>query len=193
MPKTETFDRKQVLKKATEIFHSKGYNGTSMQDLVDATTINRSSIYNSFGNKLGMFIEVLTYYQNDSNIHFSKKIATTYNAIDTIKGVFDAVVYDIIKDVDCKGCLLVNSTSEMVNQNDTIRSFIENHQDRMLAFLEDIVIRGQMERVFNTEVTAHQYALYLYTVIQGLQMTGILHKNKEKLTSIVETVLKSLE
>ena len=49
MPKLETFDKVQVIDKAMYLFHAKGYHLTSMQDLVDATGLNRSSIYNSFG------------------------------------------------------------------------------------------------------------------------------------------------
>ena len=54
MPKTEIFNRVDVLDKAAKIFSNKGFNGTSMQDLVDTTGLNRSSIYNSFGSKLDL-------------------------------------------------------------------------------------------------------------------------------------------
>ena len=49
-----------------------------------------------------------------------------------------------------------------------------------------------MEKVFNEDQTANQYALYLFTAIQGLQMTGILNKNKEDLTNLINNILKVL-
>ncbi|MEL7003668.1 MAG: TetR family transcriptional regulator, partial [Bacteroidota bacterium] len=42
MPKTESFDRDEVMDRTMKLFWKKGYNGTSMQDLVDATQLNRS-------------------------------------------------------------------------------------------------------------------------------------------------------
>ena len=63
MPKTESFDRKEVLEQAKEAFWKKGYGSTSMQDLVEATKLNRSSIYNSFGDKFNLFLECLKLYQ----------------------------------------------------------------------------------------------------------------------------------
>ncbi len=192
MPKTETFNRKEVLQKATQIFHKKGYNGTSMQDLVDATSLNRSSIYNSFGSKLNMFLEVLSFYQSYHNTNFSQGIANSYNATEAIETIFELNLNEILNDEDRKGCMIVNCKSEMVNQEPSIKSFMEKNQDRMIAMLEDIVYKGQMEKVFNHKQTASQYALYLFSSIQGLRMTGILNKNNEDLKNLINTVLKVL-
>ena len=193
MPKVETFNRNEVLQRATEVFHKKGYNGTSMQDLVDATNLNRSSIYNSFGSKLGMFMEVLSYYQQNYTNELEKSIANTYNAIDAIKAVFDVTLQYILNDTDQKGCLIINSTSEMTNQDNTIKSFIEQNHDRMIALLEDIVTKGQMQRLLNHEQSAFQYALYLYSSIQGLRMTGIINKNQDELKNLIDTIIEVLQ
>ncbi|GAA4278893.1 TetR/AcrR family transcriptional regulator [Aquimarina mytili] len=192
MPKTETFNRNQVLQKATEVFHKKGYNGTSMQDLVDATSLNRSSIYNSFGSKLGMFMEVLSFYQSSGKDQMGKELMHSHNSSDTIKAIFEMYLNDILNDNDRKGCLIVNCKSEMVNQEPIIKSFMEQNQEQTLAMLEDVVHNGQMEKVFNQNQTANEYALYLYSSIQGLRMTGILNNNEEELRNIINTVLKAL-
>ncbi|MCK8520532.1 TetR/AcrR family transcriptional regulator [Aquimarina sp. D1M17] len=192
MPKVETFNRKEVLQNATLVFHQKGYNGTSMQDLVDATSLNRSSIYNSFGSKLGMFMEVLSHYHTYTKNNIGKEIVKTHNAADTIKSLFDWYIKDILNDNDRKGCLIVNCKSEMSNQEPLIKSFMEQNQEQMLAMLEDIVYSGQMEKVFNEDQTAGQYALYLFSSIQGLRMTGILNSNEDELKNIVDTILKVL-
>ncbi len=192
MPKTETFDRNQVLQRATEVFHLKGYNGTSMQDLVDATTLNRSSIYNSFGSKLSMFLEVLSYYQSNVSGKIDGKLIHSHNASDMVSAIFEIYIDDILRDEDKKGCLIINCKSEITNQEPLINSFIEKSQDRMTTMLEDIVCNGQMEKIFNQNQTASQYALYLFSSIQGLRMTGIIHKNEEDLRNLIQNILKIL-
>ncbi|KAA1245082.1 TetR/AcrR family transcriptional regulator [Aquimarina sp. RZ0] len=189
MPKVETFDRNQVLLKATEIFQKKGYNGTSMQDLVDVTNLNRSSIYNSFGCKLGIFMEVLSFYKNDIDQSFEKELIKTYNTADAIKVIFEITLKSILEDDDKKGCLLVNCTSEMANQEPIVHSFVEKNQDKMIAMIEDIINKGQLQKIFNEKQTASQYALYLFTSLQGLRMTGILNKNEEELRNLVNNIL----
>jgi TetR/AcrR family transcriptional repressor of nem operon len=192
MPKVESFDRNTVLQKATEVFHKKGYNGTSMQDLVEATTLNRSSIYNSFGSKLNMFIEVLSHYQSFYGNKIGQKLTQSYNASEAIEAIFDLYVHEIINDNDRKGCLVINCKSEMTNQEPLIKSHMEKNQDLMIAMLEDIVTKGHMEKIFNQNQTASQYALYLFSSIQGLRMTGILIKNEEDLKNLTRTILKVL-
>jgi len=181
------------LKNATEVFHKKGYNGTSMQDLVDATGLNRSSIYNSFGSKLGLFLSVLSFYQNTGTKKMGKEMVQSHNASEMLQSIFDCYVKEIINDPERKGCLIVNCTSEMTNQEPLIKSFIEVNQDRMIALLEDVVHNGQMEKVFNEKQTAAQYALYLYSSIQGLRMTGILTTNEKELNNLINTVLSVLQ
>ena len=192
MPKEETFNRVQVLEKATEVFHKKGYNGTSMQDLVDATSLNRSSIYNSFGSKLNMFLKVLSFYQSVHSKNFSLGLAKSYNAKEAIETIFNLHLNEIITDKDRKGCLVINCKSEMANQEVSIKSFIEKNQERMIALLEDIVTKGQMEKIFNQNQTANQYALFLFSSIQGLRMTGILNKNEEELKKLIQIILNTL-
>ena len=67
MPRVEIFNRDEVLEKAVRLFHNKGYNATSMQDLVDATGLNRSSIYNSFGSKKELYQQSLRAYKEQAN------------------------------------------------------------------------------------------------------------------------------
>ncbi|MDQ6889496.1 MAG: TetR/AcrR family transcriptional regulator, partial [Bacteroidota bacterium] len=59
MPKKEMFDNEEVLKKALSLFWEKGYNGTSISDLETVTGINRSSIYNTYGDKNQFFLKAL--------------------------------------------------------------------------------------------------------------------------------------
>ena len=66
MPRTEDFNREEVLGKAKGHLWLKGFNGTSMQDLVDVTGLNRSSIYNSFGSKMELYLQSLKKYQGDN-------------------------------------------------------------------------------------------------------------------------------
>jgi TetR/AcrR family transcriptional regulator, transcriptional repressor for nem operon len=51
MPRIKAFDETDIIEKAKNLFQLKGYEGTSMQDLVDTLQISRSSIYDTFGDK----------------------------------------------------------------------------------------------------------------------------------------------
>lgn len=59
MARPRTFDRNQVLRDAVEVFRDKGYDATSVPDLVDRLGICRQSLYVEFGDKRGLYLEAL--------------------------------------------------------------------------------------------------------------------------------------
>ena len=62
MGRPKSYDRSEVLRKATDLFWRKGYEGTHLGELVQATGINRFSLYKEFGGKEGLFQAALETY-----------------------------------------------------------------------------------------------------------------------------------
>lgn len=192
MPKVETFDKDLVINQAMDVFHDKGFNATSMQDLVDATGLNRSSIYNSFGCKLDLFLECLKTYQDKYSLKNQAVVNKANNALETIQFIFEMYLNEALNPNIRKGCFIVNCKSEMANHEASITSFLLNNQNNTLSFLENIVSNGQNESVFNTDKSSKDYALYLFSAIQGFRMTSILISDKKQLQNIINTITQTL-
>ena len=62
MARTKTFDPSVALEQAMAVFWLKGYEATSMQDLVEAMGINRASLYATFGDKRQLFLAAIAHY-----------------------------------------------------------------------------------------------------------------------------------
>lgn len=192
MPKVEVFDKSLVLEQASNVFHLKGYNATSMQDLVEVTGLNRSSIYNSFGNKLSLFLECLKDYQNKYQKKTSSTLIKAKNPIEAIRAIFNLYLTEIVIDEDKKGCLIINCKSEMANQELSINNFLNQNQEQTLLLFEGLVYEGQNEGLINSKQTAKDYSLFLFSSIQGFRMTGILINDKQQLQGIINTTLQIL-
>jgi TetR/AcrR family transcriptional repressor of nem operon len=59
MGRPRSFDTAQVLASARDAFVSDGYNGTSIDNLLRATGLQRASLYQAFGSKRGLFVTIL--------------------------------------------------------------------------------------------------------------------------------------
>ena len=110
MARSCNFDRQDKLIAAMELFWQKGYADTSVSDLVAHLKINRFSLYNSFGDKLSLYRESLSYYL----AHYSQpKLAPLFvddADLDTIKDYIEAF---IAQQVDQPyGCFLQNAILE---------------------------------------------------------------------------------
>ncbi|MCH9661341.1 MAG: TetR/AcrR family transcriptional regulator [Bacteroidetes bacterium] len=192
MPRTEEFNRTNVLDKAILVFWKKGYNGTSMQDLVDATGLNRSSIYNSFGSKMALYHESLKKYQGDSGALFERVNEQHRNALERIGLLFIYVMEDIVGDSEKKGCMLINCFTEMGNQDGQLRDLLEGNQDRLIGIFDDLVQKGQMDGSIRNNEESQLLAHYLVNAFQGFRITGLSVQDPKTLKSIIQNILKTL-
>lgn len=192
MPRSEDFNREQVLDKAKNAFWMKGYNGTSMQDLVDATGLNRSSIYNSFGSKMELYQQSLKQYQSESSTIFDKAKQQDRTAIETIGLVFVYALEDILGDQERKGCMLINCHTEMGNQDEQLKALFSANQERLVEIFEDLVKQGQEDGSIRKTEKSDLLAYYLVNGFQGLRITGMNSTDPKVLKSIIQNILKTI-
>jgi TetR/AcrR family transcriptional repressor of nem operon len=186
MPKTETFDKELVIKQVTKVFHDKSYSLTSMQDLVDATGLNRSSIYNTFGSKLDLYMLCLKDYQKISINNINEIISSSNCYINTLERIFNLNAHNE------NGCLINSCVTEMANQENTINSFLKSNDEGMIQLFKDIVEKGQELGSINKNKTAYEYAIYLVSSLKGFNLSTVLmNKSKDK-QSIINTILSVL-
>ena len=107
MPRVEDFNRADVIEKAKEVFWKKGYEATSMQDLVDAMGLNRSSIYNSFGGKMELYRESIRTYQKETNAYLRDALVAG-DPMEALESLFENAIQSIVLDKDNKGCFNMN-------------------------------------------------------------------------------------
>ena len=192
MPRSEDFDRSQVLQNAKEVFWVKGYNGTSMQDLVDATGLNRSSIYNSFGNKMELFQQTLKQYQDESAQLFDNACAQNKNAIETIGLTFLYSLKNIKEDTDNRGCMFINCGTELGNQEPAVNRLWEANQEQLVAHFQSLVVQGQQEGSVRSGENPENLAHYLASAFVGFRITGMHTKDMGVLKSIIQNTLKTI-
>src|ERR1700753_1582272 len=109
MARTKDFDEDEVLKKAVNLFWLKGYNATSMQDLVDGLGISRSSLYDTYGDKHTLFIKALEAYKAQSAGSMCGIVSNMDSAKEAIRQLFDFTTKQLLSDEQHKGCFLVNA------------------------------------------------------------------------------------
>jgi TetR/AcrR family transcriptional repressor of nem operon len=193
MARTKDFDENEVLAKAIRLFWQKGYNGTSMQDLVDGLGISRSSIYDTFGDKHQLYLKALsTYRQNQVNIR-NQILNAPVPAKTAIRQLMDLTIDQMIRDKQHKGCFLVNSAVETApHDKETSAIVCQNDQDVENAFYE-VVKRGQA----NGEIAGRQdpraIARFLFNNIVGIQVAGKSATDKAAFDDIISLTLSVLD
>ena len=188
MPKSVTFDREQVMMNVMELFWKKGYNGTSMQDLVDATGLNRSSFYNSFGDKFSLFQEALKHYQTQQDKTIRSFTKGAHSPRKAIISLFEGIAGDISAG-NHKGCMITSCTTEMASNDDRVKNFLVENKKHVVDMFEILIKDAQEAGEIDKQRNAHSLALYLFSSLQGLRVLSMIDEEVELVVKEILTVV----
>ncbi len=189
MAKSTTFDQDQVLQNAMQVFWEKGYHATSMQDLVDATGLNRSSIYNSFGDKFNLFYQSVKYYQASQKSLVNKWLVKSEGPKEAIRLLFKGIISDITDQEKNNGCFLSNCTTEMANESHEVRQLLDDNRQNMEQLFLDLIHEAQDLGQIKANENAEQLAAYYFSSLQGLRLVGMLNPDRAYLNGIIDKIL----
>lgn len=193
MARPRKFDPDDLLEHATQAFWAKGYKGTSIQDLVDATGVNRGSLYNTFGDKAGLFAAVMERYAERSAAQGLIEAARDGPPRKTIRLFFKNLHKRAKHDALNRGCLMTNTAAELANRDEHIAWWMRDN----LGALEDaftlIIRRGQKKGEINPAKKARPLARFLVGVTQGILVIAKANPDPEIIRDIVKNALGSLD
>ncbi|TGV03718.1 TetR/AcrR family transcriptional regulator [Flavivirga rizhaonensis] len=155
MPKTIKHDAKAdfLLEKGIEIMWSKGYNGTSVNDIVKAADVPKGSFYFYFESKEDFAVKAIEKYFNG---HFAPARAILEDtSIDPMKRLLDFYEFraSLLKgEMECKlGCMACNLASEMAEHNEKIRTAILVKEQTILLLITSVIQEAQdLGKIKNT-------------------------------------------
>jgi TetR/AcrR family transcriptional repressor of nem operon len=192
MARTKDFDENEVLTKAMQIFWHKGYNGTSMQDLVDGLGISRSSLYDTYKDKHTLYIKTLESYQCSASDKFRGIITTTPSAKETIKKILDWVGTDLLNDKQQKGCFMVNAEIEVAPHDAEVNKIIcENDRQIEEAFYL-IIQKGKDSGEIKNPQDARALARFIFNTVKGMRVSAKSTTDKTVFDDIISLTIAAL-
>lgn len=193
MVRPAQFDTEQVLQDCMQAFWRRGYNGTSIRDLVEVTGLQPGSLYGTFDNKRSLFLRTLEHYFAGQEA-FVQAVLHNDKAppLQRIYNFFDELLRQSTKDREKKGCLLINTLVE--TPPDEIE--INRRVIRMLNFVEKSLYFVLEEAAADGSLPPQRKPAVLAKVlvngIFGLRVNSKMRSNRE-LRQIVTGLLSLLE
>ena len=192
MARTKDFDEKEVLSKAVNLFWLKGYNATSMQDLVDELGISRSSLYDTYGDKHTLYLKALESYQSAGSVNFSNIVNNAPSAKMALKNLLEYILSNLVNDACQRGCFLVNAELEVAPQDEEVSKMIcENYRQLEEVFYTTIK-KGQDSGEISNPQDARALARFVSTTVKGMQVTSRSIKDKAVFDDVISLTLSVL-
>lgn len=170
MPRETRFDEDAALERAMRVFWAKGFEATSISDLVAAMEINKGSLYNTFGSKKELFTRAFLKYDRERRRALLTRLEGMDDPLLAIERLFDALIAESEADAERRGCLLVNTALELPNHPADVQGIVAAAMDDFERFFERIIRRGQERGQIDATLNASQAATSLLTQAVGLRV-----------------------
>ncbi len=193
MARQKEFNREEVLQKAMEVFWSRGYGAASIQDLVKHMGINRQSLYDTFGDKHGLYLQALDRYRQVEGHRLIELLERPGSVKKSIRQLFGEVVEKALSDCEHRGCFMSNATSELAGRcKETASRTCSNMTATEEAFYRALV-RGAKEGEIKGVRDPRATARFLYCILQGLVLVAKGRQDRKVLNDVVKVTLSLID
>lgn len=178
-----SLDTKQrILDAALDQFQLRGYNGTSVQDLVDAADAPKGTFYNHFSSKQDLAVEALRRYAVVIGLE-SLTGPTTGSPLKRIEEHLEHIIalgHAVFAE---RGCLLANLAGEVPAHSSVVGAAVGAHLDAWVARLATLIDEAKAAGELRVELPSTDLAEFIVDAFEGASV-------KAKATSSVEPVLR---
>lgn len=193
MPWEKKFDRRVALDRAMQAFWGRGYEATSVQDLLDCMGLNRGSLYATFGDKHALFVEALEMYDVEVRIRLLSQVRSRFPPKQAIRKLLESFTKDIVEDCPGQGCFLTNTALELAAHDPAARKIVGQSQEDLERFFREVLAEGQRDGTVNSRLVPREAARGLLASFIGLVVLSRSRPEADLLHSVVEDALSRLE
>lgn len=187
------FDIDEAVESAMQVFWTRGYNGTSLVDLIEGTGLSRGSLYKAFGDKHGLFLAALERYTSGAG----EDLFRTLQKSGPVKALIRETLRrfaQISSGVDgLRGCMLVATATEMLPHDADVAPCVAAMFDRMRNAYAAAIERGQAAGEIPRRHDAQTLARLIVCLTQGMRATGKAGATRKEMTAVVDSAMALLD
>jgi len=186
------FDREQALLQARDLFWRRGFEGTSMSDLVAELGIASARIYKAFGSKELLFRETIAHYEANEGGFAERAFEEQASVREAIKQMLlDAVALYSHGEFP-QGCMVVSSAVSVSEDNQGVMRWLMEHRQQrtqgIIDRLQAAIQAGELPANTDAESLGDYFAAFLH----GLSVQardGVSRARLEKAVKLALTML----
>ena len=193
MPRPKEFNPDDAIEKAMHVFWHKGYEATSMEDLLTAMNLNRGSLYDTFGDKRQLFLKVIDRYCHGFVGEKFSLLDQPGPALPTLRRFIHGMIEGALADPQRRGCLIANTVMELAPHEKeiagTLRQALTMAEDTFFKALARAKQQGELKH----DKDPRALARFLTTMMQGTIVMIKAGASADAVKQTAETTLSILD
>ncbi|MFT3687421.1 MAG: TetR/AcrR family transcriptional regulator [Phycisphaerales bacterium] len=159
--------RQFIIEKTAPVFNAKGYAGTSINDLTEATGLTKGSIYGNFENKDEVALAAFDYNFERVITYIKSRMDDHTNSIDKLL-VYPEVYRNFLKlPILQTGCPINNTAAESDDTHPLLKEKVANALAFWRERLENRVLIGIENGEIREDVDVNEFVSVLISLVQG--------------------------
>jgi TetR/AcrR family transcriptional regulator, transcriptional repressor for nem operon len=192
MARPREFDAEEALQNALQVFWTKGYEATSMQDLVAAMGIQKASLYNTFGDKRRLYLAALRSYQQQALAQLMSKLAAAASPLAAIRAFILEQVEGASGRNRRQGCFCVNAAIELAPSDGDVAAQLRDHHGRMEALLAATLQRAKTLGELAPGADVEGLATFVLGQLVAIQVLSKQRTDRSRLDALARHGLAAL-
>jgi AcrR family transcriptional regulator len=191
MARTKVFDPARALEAAMDVFWNKGYEATSLDDLLTAMKIGRQSMYDTFGDKKQLYLAALGHYADTGREALRQRLAAGTSALEAIGSFLQEVARSDAGQRE-RGCLAVNAVAEFGKADPDIYAFTERTQQVTERIFAETLARAREAGELASSLDLAAAAHFIHTAIRGMRISAKAGASAAQLSATANFTMAAL-
>jgi len=185
------FDRDDVLERAMQLFWAEGYEASGMTRILEQVGIGRQSLYDTFGDKRGLFLETLAHYFRTRMGPVMAQLREPGSPVGNIRKVV-AMLEAEAKRGHFHGCLVGNTAAEIAASDPEIAAKLAAYFRAIEDAFHDTFVRAQKAGEINAGLDPRDLARVFLHTLQGVAVVSQALRDPEMASSVIRSSLSLL-
>ncbi|MEU0603485.1 TetR family transcriptional regulator [Streptomyces sp. NPDC006393] len=194
MARTKEFDPDAALQSALELFWRRGYEATSMADLVEHLGIGKASLYGTFGSKHELYLRALDRYGQAQNPQLTRELSRPGPVLPAVRELVRRFAAEATADATREqGCLITNTAVELAPHDRDATRRVESSWDSLETLLHSALVRARAQGELAADRDPLALARMLLVLLQGVRVVGKASAAPARVRDATEAALALLD
>jgi TetR/AcrR family transcriptional regulator, transcriptional repressor for nem operon len=184
--------KRDIVRKAAPLFNQKGYEGTSLSDLMEATGLQKGGIYRHFSGKEELATEAFDYSWGKAVSGRLDGVAEVPDCVNRLKKMIENFV-QLRAGLVPGGCPLMNTAVEADDGNAALRARAKKALQNWIVRLSKITTEGIEKRQIDRCIDPLKLSQLIIGSLEGALLISRLQNSDEPLRAIKQHLSEYLE
>lgn len=180
--------RTAILASAAPIFNRRGFAGTSISEILEATALEKGGLYNHFASKEELAVASFEYAWKEVNAYFARSLSGVPRGAAYLHAYVDAFARYVQRPIFEGGCPLANTALDADDTLPLLHERVREAFTQVQSFVRHHVLRGIEQGEFRADLDVDAAGDFIVAALHGALLLSRGTRSRQSVTHVAESL-----